>query len=122
MESPAINKEEIKITTKETKILPTSSLYAKSLKKEKFWTTTNKLIIVKTKPIKADKKPIITVAIYFPKIKFENEELIFACYDEILSYLKKFFKNAKFYEEFKRGNIIGNKHKMSTFSESLVGY
>ena len=52
----------------------------------------------------------------------ENEELIFACYDEILSYLKKFFKNAKFYEEFKRGNIIGNKHKMSTFSESLVGY
>lgn len=52
----------------------------------------------------------------------ENEELMFACYDEILSYLKKFFKNAKLYEEFKRGNIIGNKHKMSTFSESLVGY
>ena len=51
--------------------------------------------------------------------KFNKEGYL---YDEILSYLKKFFKNAKFYEEFKRGNIIGNKHKMSTFSESLVGY
>ena len=48
-------------------------------------------------------------------------EMMLLYYDEILSYLKKLFKNAKVYEEFKTG-IVGSKQKSSSFSENLICY
>lgn len=51
-----------------------------------------------------------------------DEEIMLGYYNDIVNYLKKVFKNAKIYEEFKRGNIIGNNQKMNSFSENLICY
>ena len=52
--------------------------------------------------------------------KLESE--MFLLYDEIVTYLKKVFQNAKLYEEIKQENIIGHYQKMNSFSENLVSY
>ena len=52
--------------------------------------------------------------------KLESE--MFLLYDEIVTYLKKVFQNAKLYEEIKQENIIGHHQKMNSFSENLVSY
>ena len=52
----------------------------------------------------------------------KNEEEMFLLYDEIITYLKKVFQNAKLYEEIKQENIIGHHQKMNSFSENLVSY
>ena len=52
----------------------------------------------------------------------KNEEEMFLLYDEIITYLKKVFQNAKLYEEIKQENIIGHYQKMNSFSENLVSY
>lgn len=52
----------------------------------------------------------------------KSEEEMFLLYDEIITYLKKVFQNAKLYEEIKQENIIGHHQKMNSFSENLVSY
>ena len=52
----------------------------------------------------------------------KEEEYMLMYFDEVIVYLKKLFKNAKVYEEFKRSNVIGYRQKMNSFSENLICY